>query len=168
MTEHTAQGRFQKLNRPATVPGRCVYCLVGTKPVFDANVNIKMYGRVYVCVDCASEMGVETGLMPKELSDELLAANERLVLRVAELEQEIADHDFDPDDALNARLVAGLSLALRDPSVVSLIQDFSRSDKASVDDTFSLFGDVTGESEAAGVTSLFALKPVTGDDKSAS
>ena len=48
-------GRFQYLERPAALPGKCACCGAVDKPVIDFGFDLDFYGVIYLCVDCLGE-----------------------------------------------------------------------------------------------------------------
>lgn len=53
--ESVINGRFQFLERPAALPGKCAVCGAVDKPVVDFGLTVDYYGAVIFCTDCIRE-----------------------------------------------------------------------------------------------------------------
>jgi hypothetical protein len=51
LTEAQINGRFQIVDRPLALPGKCAVCGAVDRPVVDFGFDLDDYGVVYICVD---------------------------------------------------------------------------------------------------------------------
>lgn len=55
LPESVINGRFQFLDRPSVLPGKCAVCGSVERPVVDFGMQLDFYGAVLLCVDCIKE-----------------------------------------------------------------------------------------------------------------
>lgn len=71
--------RFQLLERPLRLPGKCVVCGAVDRPVVDLVLDLLHYGTVYFCVTCLAEAATFIGMVPEETVVSLRSAAEHSV-----------------------------------------------------------------------------------------
>jgi hypothetical protein len=67
LTVSQINGRFQILERPSALPGKCAVCGAVDKPVIDFGFDLDYYGAVYFCVECIIEAASLLGMVKGEL-----------------------------------------------------------------------------------------------------
>lgn len=66
MTVQTSVSKFHWLERPASLPAKCISCGAVNKPVIDFGMSFDRYGAVYFCEDCIGEAARVMGFVKPE------------------------------------------------------------------------------------------------------
>lgn len=89
------QRRFKAVDFPTALPGCCYTCRTHEGPFIDTDIQEDMYGAVYLCLQCLTEMAAEFGFTSPEVSDLLkqqIKLHEKKLLEtgvmIAELKEE--------------------------------------------------------------------------------
>lgn len=66
MTAQPLLSRFQIVERPLALPGKCASCGSTDRPCVDFGCDIEDYGVVYFCLTCLTEIAQVIGLVPEQ------------------------------------------------------------------------------------------------------
>lgn len=105
LTLSQLNGRFKLLNRPMALPSKCAVCGAVDRPVIDLDMDLDIYGVVYICVECmkaaATILGMVDGalltraeLVQRNHEDQLTAAKDvtdEYVARFSDLTRAFGD-----------------------------------------------------------------------------
>jgi hypothetical protein len=99
LTLSQINGRFQLLDRPAALPGKCAVCGAVNKPVVDFGFDLDFYGVVMFCVECLRSAAQIIGMVDGELLTraELVQRNHEHQLEAA---KDLADEYLNRFNAL--------------------------------------------------------------------
>lgn len=61
-----ANARFQLLDRPLTLPGKCAVCGTADRSVVDFGADVDWFGAIYLCVSCLTEAAATIGMVSAE------------------------------------------------------------------------------------------------------
>lgn len=67
--ELPASRRFRAVGFPTALPGNCYTCRTHEGPFIDTGIQEDMYGAIYLCLKCITEMAHEFGFTTPEESD---------------------------------------------------------------------------------------------------
>lgn len=62
------QRRFKAVDSPTALPGCCYTCHSHKGPFIDTDIQEEMYGAVYLCIQCITEMASEFDFTSPEVS----------------------------------------------------------------------------------------------------
>lgn len=66
MTAPSLTSRFQIVERPLALPGKCASCGSTDRQSVDFGFDVDDYGTVYLCIPCLTEVGTVIGLVPEQ------------------------------------------------------------------------------------------------------